>query len=455
MKSKRLNKHIAGAFSLGLVLSLSSASVSADSSGIQGYDTAVSSALSGDVSGDSPAYADPAGSKDQVLADKKGLELAVSMAEELKNGGQSFLEEGWLAVDIALEKAKAVLDDEDATQIEINEAYTQLVSACADLIPGVEKEGLKSAIDSAREILEDEETIRLYTQESVQAAKDALAEAERVYNTEYAVPDQGQQAVNDATSKLITAVNNMLEAEQGKWVQDEHGWRYYNQDGKFTVNNWQYIDGSWYYFNGGGYRVTGWLQLGNTWYYLYKDGTMATGWLLEGKTWYYLKDSGAMATGWVLDGNTWYYLKGSGAMATGWIQLGNTWYYLKGSGAMATGWIQLGSTWYYLKASGAMATGWVLDGKTWYYLKSSGAMATDWLLDGKTWYYLKGNGAMATGWIKVRGVWYYCSSSGAMQTGWLLDGKTWYYLKDNGAMAANTWIGRYYVNGSGAWVKTR
>ena len=68
-------------------------------------------------------------------------------------------------------------------------------------------------------------------------------------------------------------------------------------------------------------------------------------------------------------------------------------------------------------------------------MKAIGAMATGWLLDGKNWYYLKSSGAMATGWIQVSG--------------------KWYYLKDNGAMAANTWIGKYYVNGSGVWTKTR
>ena len=37
-------------------------------------------------------------------------------------------------------------------------------------------------------------------------------------------------------------------------------------------------------------------------------------------------------------------------------------------------------------------------------------------------------------------------------TGWVNVGGTWYYLTGSGAMAANTWIGSYYVNGSGAWV---
>ena len=62
-------------------------------------------------------------------------------------------------------------------------------------------------------------------------------------------------------------------------------------------------------------------------------------------------------------------------------------------------------------------------------------MATGWLLDGKTWYYLKSNGSMATGWVKVSG--------------------KWYYLKASGAMAAKQWVGKYYVNKSGVWTKTR
>ena len=40
-----------------------------------------------------------------------------------------------------------------------------------------------------------------------------------------------------------------------------------------------------------------------------------------------------------------------------------------------------------------------------------------------------------------------------MLTGWQKVGGTWYYMYDSGAMAANTWIGSYYVNGSGAWVQ--
>jgi glucan-binding YG repeat protein/DUF1680 family protein len=289
-------------------------------------------------------------------------------------------------------------------------------------------------------------------------------------------------------------VKGVKEAKTG-WVQDEKGWQYVKEDGTITKNTWLQIDGQWYHFDTEGYRQTGWMLDGKTWYYLGSDGVMATGWLQLGKTWYYLKDSGAMATGWVLDGKTWYYLKDSGAMATGWLQLGNVWYYLKSNGAMATGWLQdgkvwyylrssggmatgwvldgktwyylksnggmvtgwlqLGKTWYYLKDSGAMATGWVLDGKTWYYLKDSGAMATGWLKLGKTWYYLKSSGGMVTGWLKLGGTWYYLNASGSMATGWVKTGGKWYYLNSNGSMSYSKWIGKYYVNKSGVWTKTR
>ena len=39
-----------------------------------------------------------------------------------------------------------------------------------------------------------------------------------------------------------------------------------------------------------------------------------------------------------------------------------------------------------------------------------------------------------------------------MQTGWLNLGGTWYYLNADGSMAKDTWIGTYYVDGSGVWV---
>ena len=202
----------------------------------------------------------------------------------------------------------------------------------------------------------------------------------------------------------------------GQWIQSGSRWWYRHNDGGYTRNGWEFINGQWYLFDNAGWMQTGWQKVGGAWYYM--------------------SGSGAMQTGWLNDRGTWYYMTESGAMATGWINLNGTWYFLNGSGAMQTGWLHRASGWYYLTGSGAMATGWLYQGGSWYYLNPA-------------------DGHMATGWTKVNGKWYYMNGSGKMLTGWQKVGGTWYYMDASGAMAENTWVGNYYVDGSGAWVKTR
>ncbi len=67
--------------------------------------------------------------------------------------------------------------------------------------------------------------------------------------------------------------------------------------------------------------------------------------------------------------------------------------------------------------------------------------------------YQKENGSFAKDeWEPVNGTWYHFDEKGYMQTGWLNLGGTWYYLNADGSMAKDTWIGTYYVDGSGSWV---
>ena len=76
-----------------------------------------------------------------------------------------------------------------------------------------------------------------------------------------------------------------------------------------------------------------------------------------------------------------------------------------------------------------------------------------WVLNNTGWWYQESDGTYpANTWKKINETWYHFDANGYMQTGWLnLDG-TWYYLNDDGSMAKDTWIGTYYVDGSGAWV---
>ena len=59
----------------------------------------------------------------------------------------------------------------------------------------------------------------------------------------------------------------------------------------------------------------------------------------------------------------------------------------------------------------------------------------------------------ANEWEKVGDDWYHFDENGYMQTGWVEVNGTWYFLTESGAMAHDTYVGSYYVDGSGAWVK--
>ena len=255
---------------------------------------------------------------------------------------------------------------------------------------------------------------------------------------------------------------------------------------------WQKINNQWYYYDSKGKATTGWQKINGAWYYMNKDGVMQTGWLeIDGKK-YYLSSNGAMVTGWLQLDNKWYYFSGSGAMLTGWQKIGSKWYYLDlTSGIMAadtwigtyyvdangawiegkkqtdssstdsssttvsSGWIRSGSRWWYRHKDGTYTrNGWEKINGVWYLFDSDGWMLTGWQKVKGTWYYLNTSGAMVAGWLQLDGKWYYLNGSGAMLTGWQKIGSKWYYLNSpSGVMAADTWIGTYYVDASGAWVE--
>ncbi|WP_166079621.1 N-acetylmuramoyl-L-alanine amidase family protein [Xiamenia xianingshaonis] len=239
----------------------------------------------------------------------------------------------------------------------------------------------------------------------------------------------------EETEKLSPAAP-MPEGGSG-WVESDDGEWGYVEAGEPVEEGWKEVDGSWYYF---------------------EEESMQTGWKEVGGDWYYLEESRGGA---------------EGSMATGWKEVDGGWYYLEDTGKMATGWAEVGGEWYHLEKSGRMDTGWKQDGGTWYYLNGAGegvegAMATGWKKVDGEWYYLAGSGAMRSGWQRLSGVWYLLNARhdgtfGRMLEGWQrVDAKTgvptsadsWYYLNPgSGAMAANRWVGGYYVDASGLWVR--
>lgn len=284
---------------------------------------------------------------------------------------------------------------------------------------------------------------------------------------------------NDAFNKITATYhyNDDDPLENGQWLKSGSGWWYRYGDGSYPSNQLCQINNIWYGFDASGWMETGWAAHDNKWYYFNTSGVMQTGWLELGGSWYYLDpDKGYMYadTAFLLNDHI-YSFNTDGTMYTGWlyIQTGNYWTYFDNNGAV-NGWKSIGGKWYYFDtymmvadrsltikgveyyflSSGALAEGWIKRDGAWYYY-SGGIRRTDWLSLNSSWYYLDSDGKMATGWLNLNGSWYYLASGGKMATGWLKLGNTWYYLNANGKMATNTWIGNSYVNGSGAWVRSR
>lgn len=265
--------------------------------------------------------------------------------------------------------------------------------------------------------------------------------------------------------------------ENGQWLKSGSRWWYRYGDGSYPSNQLCQINNIWYGFDASGWMETGWAAHDNKWYYFNTSGVMQTGWLKLGGSWYYLdpdkgymyadtafslndhiygfNTDGTMYTGWcyIQTGNYWLYFDNNGAV-NGWKSIGGKWYYFNTFKMVANCSLTIKGVEYYFLSSGALAEGWVNRNGTWYYY-SGGIKHTGWLSLNGAWYYLASDGKMATGWLNQNGSWYYLTSSGKMTTGWLKLGNTWYYLNANGKMATNTWIGNSYVNGSGAWVRSR
>ena len=265
--------------------------------------------------------------------------------------------------------------------------------------------------------------------------------------TDTGVSETAKDAGEDETQEDTETPEAEEEADTlGNWVRSGSRWWYQYRDGSYPRSQWEDIDGSRYYFDAAGWMVTGWQQIGGVWYYMSAGGQMQTGWQRIGGSWYYLDEEGKMQTGWQKVGGIWYYMNGSGQMLTGWQQIGGIWYYMNGSGRMLTGWQQIGGSWYYLDGSGHMLTGWQQIGGTYYYLQPSGAMAADtWIGD----WYVDDSGAWIEGKKKI------------FEEGWININGLWWYQYEDGSYAKSGWktIGgkEYYFDDAGwmqvGWLK--
>jgi len=275
------------------------------------------------------------------------------------------------------------------------------------------------------------------------------------------------------------AVNAMASSDalaaQG-WVKTGNTWYFYNQNGTLARNAWAgnywlgadgrmvtnaWVDNGRYYVDGNGAWVKGahrqaevkkqgWVQNGSAWNYYYQGNIVRNSWVGS----YWLGNDGRMATSSWVDGGR-YYVGSNGAWVRdakkpeaakpvekkqGWVKEGNAWYFYYQGQITRNAWI--GSYW--LGSDGKMATSsWVDNGR--YYVGVNG------LWDKSAKKQEVKSEVKKNGWVKEGNTWYYYENGILARNKWAGN----YWLGADGKMATNAWVDndRYYVDGSGAWVK--
>lgn len=90
---------------------------------------------------------------------------------------------------------------------------------------------------------------------------------------------------------------NVNKSANGTWIKQSGKWWYEHDDGSYTKNGFETIDGKQYYFDSSGWMKTGWVKSGKdstgaaAWYYMNSDGSMAKNkWIGN----YYVGSNGVM-----------------------------------------------------------------------------------------------------------------------------------------------------------------
>ena len=279
-----------------------------------------------------------------------------------------------------------------------------------------------------------------------------------------------------ATPIAVNAVASSDALAAQGWVKTGNTWYFYNQNGTLARNAWAgnywlgadgrmvtnaWVDNGRYYVDGNGAWVKGahrqaevkkqgWVQNGSAWNYYYQGNIVRNSWVGS----YWLGNDGRMATSSWVDGGR-YYVGSNGAWVKdakkpeaakpvekkqGWVKEGNAWYFYYQGQITRNAWI--GSYW--LGSDGKMATSsWVDNGR--YYVGVNG------LWDKSAKKQEVKSEVKKNGWVKEGNTWYYYENGILARNKWAGN----YWLGADGKMATNAWVdnGRYYVDGSGAWVK--
>ena len=153
---------------------------------------------------------------EKPVVDKTELQTAVADANEFAASDENkekYTEDSWKTLEEAITVAQAVLNKPEATQEEVNDALKALTDAKENLKtkePSVEKPGkaeLEETVNDANAFVKGLENPEMYTEESLNALKEAIAMAEEVLASETATQDE----INTAMRRVKEAKENLAQ----------------------------------------------------------------------------------------------------------------------------------------------------------------------------------------------------------------------------------------------------
>ena len=146
-----------------------------------------------------------------TVVDKGGLQAVIEQAEQLNK--EDYTEEAWKAFEESLNKAKAVYDNKDASQKDVNKEITALAEAMAELKKHpakteeeTDKSALKALIDEASQLKKDD-----YTGTTWKKFQKAFDDAANIYESETATQEQ----IDAATAALQAAMDQLEKVTAG------------------------------------------------------------------------------------------------------------------------------------------------------------------------------------------------------------------------------------------------
>ena len=153
---------------------------------------------------------------EKPVVDKTELQTAVADANEFAASDENkekYTEDSWKTLEEAITVAQAVLNKPEATQEEVNDALKALTDAKENLktkepsVEKPEKSELQETVNDAKAFVGGLENPEMYTEESLNALKEAIAMAEEVLASETATQDE----INDAMRRVKEAKENLAQ----------------------------------------------------------------------------------------------------------------------------------------------------------------------------------------------------------------------------------------------------